>query len=871
MGIHEFGHQFSAGHTWNNCPGNEGQYASGSAWEPGSGATFLSYKGSCGSSNLPGSDILYYHNGTIGQIWNFTRNGGGSICGNTIETTNHAPEIEWPYTNGFYIPISTPFELEAKATDADGNPLVYSWEQMNLGPSMPLGSQAGTSPSFRTYNPATSPKRTFPRLPILLSNGSENTELLPTYTRNLAFRFLVRDNNTNEGAGGVTWEDVSFEATATAGPFLVTYPNTQDVIWKGGQQVEVTWDVANTDNSLVNCKAVNIKLSVDGGQTYPYTLASFTPNDGSETVFVPGITTNTARLRVEASENIFFDISNENFVIEPADIPGFTFFAGPQAQQVCVPQVTSVQVNTGSVLGFDVPIELDVTGGLPAGASFAFSSNSVVPGQSSTLTLNMNNVTASGLFEVVIRAIAGEDTSYTLLFLDLVYNDFSDFSLLTPADGASGETLAPLFTWADLPQAKLYDFQLATSPSFEPDVIVGQAFNLSTQSFMPTVALQENSIYFWRVRPFNECGKGDFSSIRAFQTRTVTCETFPSIDVPKPIPNVGLPTVQSKLAVLQPGVISDLKVSKLRGTHDALPDIEVKLISPIGTEVLLFSAICGNVSQFNLGLSDQSPIAIQCPPINGSTYKPQEPLAKFIGENTVGEWTLQTKVISTLGNGGSIQEWALQFCASISPKSPYIVKNDTIYVKPLDTRLIHNFELAAEHEDIPGTQLVFTVLDNTGKGYLSLAGVPLSSGDQFTMTDIHEQRLTYTNTDGDAEHDAFSFIVTASNNGWTGTHRFHIVIDENAITFVSDKQPANHFNLFPNPATDRITVMFDRPLGDLTIMEMTDVNGRRVMQQKMEQGLQQATFNVMGLTPGVYFLTVRNSSGILAKKLVVQR
>ena len=39
---HEIGHQFSAGHTWNFCPDLEGQYSSGSAFEPGSGSTILS-------------------------------------------------------------------------------------------------------------------------------------------------------------------------------------------------------------------------------------------------------------------------------------------------------------------------------------------------------------------------------------------------------------------------------------------------------------------------------------------------------------------------------------------------------------------------------------------------------------------------------------------------------------------------------------------------------------------------------------------------------------------------------------------------------------------------------------------------------------
>jgi hypothetical protein len=117
----------------------------------------------------------------------------------------------------------------------------------------------------------------------------------------------------------------------TGAAFSVTSPNSS-VTWAGGSQQTVTWNVAGTTGNGINAAAVNIRLSTDGGNTFPILLAAGTPNDGSETITVPGnAATTTARIKVEPTDNIFFDISNANFTIT----------AGP-------PTVAGVQVDNGT-------------------------------------------------------------------------------------------------------------------------------------------------------------------------------------------------------------------------------------------------------------------------------------------------------------------------------------------------------------------------------------------------------------------------------------------------------------------------------------------------------------------------------------------
>src|SRR5437868_4257971 len=102
--------------------------------------------------------------------------------------------------------------------------------------------------------------------------------------------------------------------TNTSGPFAVTAPNTA-VTWTVGTTQAVTWSVANSNLAPVSCANVKISLSTDGGNTFPTVLLASTPNDGTETITVPNSVTTTARIKVEAVGNIFFDIDDANFSI----------------------------------------------------------------------------------------------------------------------------------------------------------------------------------------------------------------------------------------------------------------------------------------------------------------------------------------------------------------------------------------------------------------------------------------------------------------------------------------------------------------------------------------------------------------------------
>jgi hypothetical protein len=309
---HEMGHQFGGNHTFNSTLSacGDGNRNNNTAFEPGSGSTIMAYAGICGSHNLQPNSDPYFHTKSLDEIINYTQFGGGNFCPVITASGNHNPVVTAP-EGGFAIPKSTPFELTGTATDADATDVLsYCWEQYDLGPAGGPNAPVGNAPIFRSFNPVPTGFRTFPKLSNLLNNTTTIGELLPSYERSLTFRLTARDNHA--GGGGRGTGMVAFGVDGTAGPFLVTSPNT-NVTWHTPYPQTVTWDVANTNAATVNCATVDILLSTDGGNTFPTTLIASTPNDGSQSINLPNVNTTTARIKVKAVGNIFFDISNTNF------------------------------------------------------------------------------------------------------------------------------------------------------------------------------------------------------------------------------------------------------------------------------------------------------------------------------------------------------------------------------------------------------------------------------------------------------------------------------------------------------------------------------------------------------------------------------
>ena len=328
---HELGHQFGGNHTFSFR--NEGTNAH---YEPGSGSTIMGYAGITGSTDVQSVSDPYFHWYTIQQVTNYVKTTSCQVntnTGNSIPTVSAGPN--------FTIPRGTPFVLEGTASDNDiGDILTYCWEQADENDaSTTFPSTNSTSGvSFRSFNPSTDNKRYFPRLSTIKTGATAwQWEAIPNVSRTLNFRLTVRDNR----AGGATnnSDDTSITVNGSAGPFILNSPNT-NVTWDAGTTRTVTWDVAGTTGNGINTTNVDIFLSTDGGDTYPITLATGVPNDGSHDIVVPNNEGNQNRVMVKGTNNIFFDISNTNFTIGSPVVCNATIPAGLVASNVATTTAT---------------------------------------------------------------------------------------------------------------------------------------------------------------------------------------------------------------------------------------------------------------------------------------------------------------------------------------------------------------------------------------------------------------------------------------------------------------------------------------------------------------------------------------------------
>ncbi len=196
--------------------------------------------------------------------------------------------------------------------------------------------------------------------------------------------------------------------------------------------------------------------------------------------------------------------------------PDYTLDIYPATQMVCAPEDGEYDIEVGSILGFDDPVSLSVESVDPAlGATL--SDSTVAPPASSDLTISGTEAVVSGSYTFDLVAESTTGTKTRSLVLEVTEDEPAQAQPLTPDDDAMDTSLAPLFSWDEVPDTDSYQIQIATGPGF--DSVVLDELVPGDVNFEPDQDLDLGTSYFWRVRAQNFCGNGTWSDVFSFTTR----------------------------------------------------------------------------------------------------------------------------------------------------------------------------------------------------------------------------------------------------------------------------------------------------------------------------------------------------------------
>ena len=339
--------------------------------------------------------------------------------------------------------------------------------------------------------------------------------------------------------------------------------------------------------------------------------------------------------------------SNENIIITiqnlgEADATGFD---------------VSYQINNGS------EITETFAGTIASGATeqytFATQADLSIEGQEYTIT-------ASSLLT------SDEDTANDSISIQVTHeyaNDIGVIAITGPDDGEALTNESVVVTIENFGTATQSNFQASYSINGAPDVTESIAGPLDagariSYTFSTLGNFSMDGIYTIVAKTMLELDSDNTNDFFQREILNSACYTRINDTGASIGPDIGVTT--SVINMDQNAVITDVNIIlNIEHTWDA--DLEVKLIAPDATEIILFEDIGSNGDNFtNTILDDDASTVIsdEEAPFTGS-FSPVGNLSDLNGLMSGGDWTLYINDDAN-GDGGNLLDWSIQICTEAS-------------------------------------------------------------------------------------------------------------------------------------------------------------------------------------------------------------
>ena len=649
---------------------------------------------------------------------------------------------------------------------------------------------------------------------------------------------------------------------------------------------EIASGIANDPTpALVNDLDIRVSQVIDDETTefLPWKLTSVNTNELGDNLVDP-----FERIDIEdASGEYTITISHKGTLVN--DLQNFSLIVTGSLSDINLTSTTPsiIQCSTEDAeFKFDYTQQIETTttisvDDLPEGATASFSPSSISADGEVIMTVgNLENVDA-GIYDLRVTATNGDETQIKKVELRVVHPDFTEnpMSLSSPTNAETGVLFPEIeLEWADNINAESYTVELSDNPSFT------NIISTSTQTELKFTAsgLVENSIYYWRVNPTNQCGLVISPIVYSFQTantedcsNTYTATNFDDDRIS------GSPNATAFLPI---EITDDLTISRLKVdvdiSHLAVGELEVLIQEPealgANTTVLLEN-VCDQVANVTGAIFDDNGEDLVCgtadPAITG-TIKPAQSLASSAGKSSLGTWLLVAND-NTSQNGG---EWVngylngatITVCTAEANTSVPTFSSSTISITANGSTVFTGSDMAASTDSETADQQTYTIVVAPTKGEIIKNGVALSTGGTFTQADIDAGNVAYSNTQTSLFNDLFKVDITNSLNGWLANQEINL----EATSLSTNSFELSNLSVYPNPSNGLINVSFQTTSNDPVEIVLFDLQGRKVFKSKQNsnnQSMFNQSINTRRLSNGIYLLRAIQGNRSTTKRVVISK
>ena len=447
----------------------------------------------------------------------------------------------------------------------------------------------------------------------------------------------------------------------------------------------------------------------------------------------------------------------------------------------------------------------------------------------------------------------------------VVKNEVGDVTTSLPADGANQiSNNGANITWLADAQATSYDVIISTDAGFNTII---ETSNTPNNYYKIGTILNLSTVYYWKVRAKNDCNTGDYSATKRFITAAINnCDRPADIKNANTAIDDGIIT-SSTINIADSFTISKVKVS-VDITHTYIADFDIKLTSPNNTTIFLFDGSCGDTDGLEVTFDDEAASTIVCgsQPVTG-TFIPTQPLAGFVNENSVGNWTIEIFDAYT-GDTGTLNSWSLEFCYAEN------ITNSTFTNSPLtvgtnSTYILNQAEMEATSIGSTAFEQVFMLTELPTKGSVRLNNTALLLGETFTQNDINTSKITYVNNASSTTTDYFKVDITNATSGFLPNQQININIDS-SLAIDDQFFERTGTSIFPTISDGQFFISSSQLTGK-TIIEVFTISGQPIYKNSLNfaRGNIEA-IEIYGVSTGVYIVKLTSDNAQGSKRILIK-